>query len=106
MNTLKALQSKIGLNYPGIEDAATVALIDQGLTGQETYSADYLEKVEIAQAGLILTLLTSVKSVTEGGYSISLADRESLTNVYTLIVGKYGLPDLLNPSITDSSYLW
>ena len=106
MTTLKALQSKAGLNYPFTEDTCLTALIEQGLTGSEQYSIEYVEQVEKACAGLILALVTSA-DVTEGGYSVSLPNRDALIKVYNIYANKWGWPEYDDqPTITDKSFLW
>lgn len=116
MTTLEALQSKIGINYPNLEMSAKVALIGQGLTGTELYvdetdpanpviNSQYIEPVDIACAGLILTVISSA-DISEAGYSIKLGDRNALLNLRKIILNQYGLSDDSLGSISNVSYLW
>jgi hypothetical protein len=73
MTYLEAIKAK--LNYPLTDNAFTLALTDRGITA----SADYSNSTafQLAYADTIMTLVTS-PNVSEGGYSISLSEKESL----------------------------
>lgn len=73
MTNLEAIKAK--LNFPLPDNAFILALNDRGLTDSATYvkSAAF----DLAYADSIMSLLTS-PNTTEGGYSISMADKNAL----------------------------
>lgn len=85
MTNLEAITAK--LNYPLTSNAFTLALEDRGLASSGTYSK--CEAFELAYADAI-TMLVSSPGVTEGGYSVSLADKTTLLKVSDGIYTKYG----------------
>lgn len=92
----QALRSKI--NYPLSDDAITTALIEAGLNGDDEFTAEDSKSIDLCAAGLILVLLTSGNE-SEGGFSLSLSDRSSLSSVRSLYLKKWGEPDLSQPQL-------
>jgi len=73
MTNLEALKAK--LNFPLTDNAFTLALTDRGLTASADYSN--CSAFQLSYADTIMTLIHS-PSVSEGGYSISLSEKENL----------------------------
>lgn len=86
-----ALRGKI--NFPLSEETIGTALIEAELDGDAVYTKSRTKEVEICAAGLILVVCTS-GNVSEGGYSLSLSDKESLLKVRRGYLSKWGEPDL------------
>jgi hypothetical protein len=105
MTTLQALQSTIGVNYPNLDMAAQKALIDQGLTGSESYTSSFIKQVDLACAGLCLAIITSA-DISEGGYRVSISDKASLISMRKAILTKYGISDGTTGFISNGSNIW
>jgi hypothetical protein len=84
MTYLEAIRGK--LNYPLSENAFKVALEDRGLYSEDIYVK--CESFDLAYADLIVTLLTA-PNISEGGFTINLADRKTLLNIADKIYTKY-----------------
>ena len=93
MTNLEALRAK--LNYPLPDNSFIVALTDRGLTYTDDYSDQ--QSLELAQADLIYTLITT-PNTTEGGYAIVINDKKSLLLVAENIYKKYGVRNPLRPT--------
>ncbi|MEN0095899.1 MAG: DUF6706 family protein [Pedobacter sp.] len=102
MTNLEALKNKI--NYPLNEGSFLVVLIEADINPQAEFSKDNSMKLDIAASDLILQVLTS-PNVSEGGYSISLSDREALLKVRSLLLAKWQVDDSGASSISDATYL-
>lgn len=85
MTNLEAIKAK--LNYPLADNSYILALSVRGLIHTDTFSDT--RSLELAQADLMYTLLTS-PSVTEGGYSITLTNKEYVAKLANGIYAKYG----------------
>lgn len=96
MTNLAAIKAK--LNYPLSDNSFILALLDRGLTSTATYSTSDKQALELAQADLIYTLAT-VPNVTEGGYSVSLSDKQSMLKVADGIYSKYGIRNPSKPTV-------
>ena len=101
----KKLALQATVNYLIPDESLEKALIDNDLVGTETYSKADAKSIDLCGAGLILFVLTSA-NVSEGGYSISISDREGLLKTRSLLLAKWGVPDNTAPKITDVSNLW
>jgi hypothetical protein len=86
-----ALKGKI--NFPLSEETLETALIEADLDGDSVYTKSRAKEVDICAAGLILVVCTS-GNVSEGGYSLSLSDKESLLKVRRSYLYKWGEPDM------------
>lgn len=104
MTTQEALLNKIGINYPGLDDSATVYLIDNNIDPNATYDSTFTRAVDLACAGLILTLCTG-PDIKEGGYSVTQGDRKALLAVRSTILAKYGISDG-SATVTNASNQW
>lgn len=82
----KALQSII--NYPLNEGSFDTALIRFGLDGEAPYNQDSVKQVDLCAAWLILIVCTSA-NVSEGGYSLSIGDKNALLQTRALLVSQY-----------------
>lgn len=86
MTNLEALKAKVG--YPIADDALRVALIDRSLSESSFYEP--CQSFDLAYADAIMTLVAA-PNTREGGYSVSISDREKLVELANGIYTKYGL---------------
>lgn len=86
MTYLEAIKGKVC--YPLSEKAFGLALLDRGLTSTSDYTATS-EAFELAYADCLVMLLTSPKSVSESGFSLTTADKETLKEIANGIYSKY-----------------
>lgn len=106
MTNLEALQSIIGVNYPFDTLTYQKALIDQGLNDSDSYSVANAKGIDLAFAGVLLTVITSV-DIKEGGYAVTNADRDALIKILNAIYNKWGLPPLVGaPILRNASNKW
>lgn len=89
MTNLEAIKGK--LSYPLSDNAFNLALSDRGLTGSATYSDKKL--LELAYADLLFTCV-SAPNVSEGGYSISQADKKLLIQIANGIYTKWSTAEV------------
>lgn len=97
MTNLEALKGK--LSYPLSENAFLLALLHRGLTYSDTYVIANKRLLELAQADLITTLITT-PNVSEGGYSVSASDKQTLERLANGIYTKYGETGSLKQTAT------
>lgn len=102
MTNLAALKSLI--HYPVTDDACELALLNRGIaitgiTVTDTYTTANKQAVELAYADILCTLI-SAPNVSEGGYSISLSDKQAIIKEANGIYSKYGIPSPLSPTAT------
>ena len=103
MTIKEALQAIV--NYAFISPFAfDKAIVDAGLVASDEYTQQDQKAVDLCAAGLLLTVLISPK-VSEGGFSISPGDIQSIKETRSLILKKYSLDDELKPSI-KAPKLW
>lgn len=91
MDKKQALQGI--LNYPLSDFSLEKALIDAGIDGSQNYTMADKEAIDLVAAGLILVILGSPESVSEGGYSITKSKKDDLLALRSFILGTYGLED-------------
>ena len=89
MTNLEALKATIA-GYPLSDNTYSKALTDRGVSSGGTY-AGISEAFELAEADLYKTLATGV-NITEGGYSISVSDRDTLLKIANSIYAKWSYP--------------
>lgn len=70
-------------------------LLREGLDGFAEFSAANITDVDIAMVKSIPMLLLSPQSVSEGGYSLSRAQLNSIEAYYSFMCKKYGIKDEL-----------
>ena len=70
-------------------------ILREGLEGSAVFSAANIRSVDIAMVKSIPMLLLSPQSVSEGGYSLSRAQRDSIETYYSFMCKKYGIKDEL-----------
>ena len=103
MTNLEAMKNII--NYPLKEGSFMIALQRAGILPTEQFVIANAKALDVASSWLILTVLTSPKSVSEGGYSITYADRDALLKARSLLLSYWDLPDTEASSINDVSFL-
>lgn len=108
MTILEALKAAVGLNYPVDDLTYQKTLTDKDLDPAGTYDSTFTKPVELCAASIVLVLLGSAESIREGGYSISLGDKDALFKLYNYYVDKYpdDLQPLPKPTISNKTYLW
>lgn len=85
MTNLEALTAKVG--YPLSEDSFKIALEVRGLNPPDTFAPG--QSFDLAYADSLVTVVTSA-NVSEGGFSVSVTDREVFINIITDIYARYG----------------
>jgi hypothetical protein len=103
MTNLEALQSIVGVNYPFGINTYNKALIDQGLNPSDDYSLSNSKSIDLAFAGVLITVITSV-DIKEGGYQVTNADRDALIKVLNGIYNKYGMPPFTATPVLQAVY--
>ena len=94
MTLLEALKAKV--QWPLGDNAFIAALTDRSLTYTDTYTG-ISEAFELAQADCLKSAATG-PNVSEGGYSISSADRKLMLNMADTIYNKYGYATSAGPT--------
>lgn len=102
---LKALRSKI--NYPLPEDSYITALTDAGLDGDAIYQRSLKRDVELCAAELIQVVCTS-GNISEGGYSLSLGDKNALLKIRSIYLANWDAldKDPERPKVSAVSGKW
>lgn len=103
MTNLEALKFKI--NYPLQEGSFSLALIEADIDPSLEFNKVNSKALDIAASGLILQILTS-PNISEGGYSISISDKEALLKLRSMLLAKWDLPDTEASTINDASFLY
>lgn len=70
-------------------------LLREGLDGLSELDASNIRSADIAMVKFIPRLLLSPQSVSEGGYSLSRAQRDSIETYYSFMCKKYGIKNEL-----------
>lgn len=111
MTNLQALQSVIGVNYPYDANMYSKALIDASaipgcltLAEGDEYVAANAKTIDLCVAGLVLTIISS-PDVQEGGYKVTVADRQALLTLRNTLLAKYGI-SYGTAFINDASSVW
>ena len=107
MTNKEALQAQF--NFPLKESAFDLALTNQGLAGEETYTLENKSKVDLALAELIFIAATSPASVRELDYQISQQTITELLKLRSLILARNNVPDELayqGAIIQDATHFW
>lgn len=94
---------KATINFPLPDNTLEKALIDAGVTGNAAYAITDSKAIDLCAAGLLLFLITS-SDLKEGDFARTLPSEGKLRMAYTLLVNKWGEPNLLikeeQPTIT------
>jgi hypothetical protein len=93
MTNVEALTAKLAGN-PVTSNAMELALLNRGITvtgitSEDTYTVANRKAVELAYADILQELI-SAPNVSEGGYSLSQSDKNSLRMQANAIYTKYG----------------
>lgn len=86
------------------DSAIEKALIDAGYTGEETYSIANGAEIDL-MAISVLQLASTVKRVTEGGYTIEY-DTAAIKERLAFLLRKNELEVTSEPKVRNRSYLW
>lgn len=101
MTNLEALKAAVG--YPVTDDQCNKALADNGLTGTDVYSAS--AAFSLATAALLTVIATSA-NISEGGYSVSIADRQALLQRADDLISEAGGTISTRPKVRNKSNYW
>ena len=104
MTNLEAIKAKV--QYPLSDDMFSLALFERGLTPAGEYVLINKKQMDLAEADCIVAMVTSPASVSEGGYSISKSDVESLRKLASSLYRKWGLVDPFVSSISNATNRW
>lgn len=86
MTNLEAIKGKLG--YPLSDNAFKVALADRVLTDSATYTK--CQAFDLAYADAIVMIITK-GNVSEGGFTVSMAEVKTLTSLANGIYAQYGI---------------
>jgi len=106
MTKKEALKSTI--NFPLPDLTIDKALIDADIIGSDVYSKLDTRAIDLCAAELLFVLLTSA-DIKEGDFSQTLPDRDTILKLYSFLVTKWDVTDLLapkKPTVTGRSNLW
>lgn len=104
MTYLEYIQHTVGVNWIEEDRIYEVALIGEGLDPDDNYVAG--KSVDMAIVAVIRNMLSGIKRVSEGGYTVEL-DTKALEKMLSYYLGKWGLKDYTKPIITGrATYLW
>lgn len=92
MTILQALQTKFA-SYPMSPAFYEMILVEAGLNGADEYTKEVSESKEFnyAWANGLFALVDRPQSVTEGDYSVSKGDSDSIWRLINWLRTKYGL---------------
>lgn len=93
MTNLEILQGSAALNYPIDEETFKANLIKNGLQPDDEFDVANQRGLDLAISDLALTLIFSVKKLSDDGYTVELQDINSLWNLRWFYRNKWGLPD-------------
>lgn len=99
MTNKEALIAEVPGNTP--DGFIEKALVDNGVTGSDTYGTGDSEKIDYCVIAVLKRLLSD-PDITEGGYSIRF-DRGAVEKRLKYLVTQYGLTDILGdlkPTVT------
>ena len=105
MTILEALKATV--SYPVSANTVTMILIKRGLTGSDelTQASVNSKEFELAMADLFFHLLGAV-NISEGGFSVSIADKKYLSETASGIYSKYGESCPYVSTLTNASDRW
>lgn len=99
MTNKEALVAVLRINLP--DNSLDKALLDQAVTGAETYSAANAKSIDLCAIDLLVGLL-SEPDVTEGGFSLKY-DRAAVQKQVLFLAKKHGITSVVNqytPKVT------
>lgn len=103
MTNKEALTAVVQASVPDL--ALEKALLDQGVTAADNYSAASSSSIDLAAVAVLQGLL-SAQDISEGGYSIKQRDRAAIEARLLYLAKKHGLTDITGatqPTITSKS---
>lgn len=103
MTNRQAIEAKIGLNYP--IDSVTFEYALMGLDIDPEFGFIPGKSFDMALVSLIDTLIGSAERITESGYTVQL-NLDALYRLRSLLVRKWGDPDLSGAILRDRSRMW
>ena len=97
MTILEAIKEAIG--YPISDNRAAMTLTKRGLTGSSTATEAVLNgrAFDLATADLMIWLITA-PNISEGGYSLSVAEKGQIKSLASGIYSKWNVQDSTTPT--------
>lgn len=109
MTNLEAIKAYSLLNYPVDENTYSLHLINVGISPTDEYSKENQKDLELCVSDLILMLISSAKSISDDGYSVTMQDVPNLWKLRTFYRSKWELEDDTpndKPILKDGSFKW
>lgn len=103
MTNRQAIEAKIGLNYPIDSVTFEYALMGLDIDPESAFVPG--KAFDMALVSLIDTLIGSAERITESGYTVQL-NLDALYRLRSLLVRKWGDPDLSGAILRDRSRMW
>jgi len=103
MTVLEAIKSVVA-GYPLSDDTFNRVLTDRGLTGADTYTGKS-QAFDLATADVYMTLI-SAASISEGGFSVSMTEKNSFRELANSIYLKYGDAAGQTPKVRSMTQRW
>ena len=89
MTNAEALLARVG--YPLSENQIHIALENRAMVPDDLFVAlENVQAMDLAYADCLVMLVSAPASVSEGGFSVSVGDRNLLTNMANKVFAKYG----------------
>lgn len=102
MTNRQAIEAKIGLNYPIDSVTLEYALIGGEIDPDSNFVPG--RPFDMALIAIIDTLIGSAERISESGYTVQL-NLDALYRLRSLLVRKWGDPDLSGAYLINKSYL-
>lgn len=103
MTNRQAIEAKIGLNYPIDSVTFEYALMGLDIDPEAWFVPG--KAFDMALVSLIDTLIGSAERITESGFTVQM-NLDALYRLRSLLVRKWGDPDLSGAILRDRSRMW
>jgi len=101
MTNLEALRARVG--YPLSDDSLQVALSGRSLNPDTLFVATG-SSFDLAYADALVTVITS-PNISEGGFSISMADKKQLADIANLIYTNNGVASVVPKTLPTATFV-
>ncbi len=102
MTNLEAIKADVV--HPLPDNSFKKVLLDRGLLDSEQYNPNNVKPFELAKADALLIVVAS-PNISEGGYSISVSEKERLEKIASGLYKKHGVNDP-NRAVVSSISPW
>ena len=103
MTNLEALKATVA-GYPIRENTFLKALLDRGVASTDAYTG-MTKAFELATADVYMILATAA-NISEGGFTVSVSDKEAFLEQAKAIFKKYDEPKGPQNSVENASFRW